>query len=297
VQTETPALTETQIVDGLTATLTLSPAVPGINTFDIVVERDGQPLTDAKVEIQFVLPVRDQRTRWHAAEQVGQGLYVWASDEINRVGEWSFLIDVTEANATFTRIAFTHDIAADPITIRPLTPLQAFTLLLVLVALGWIVWPRARAVAKQMDWHPAILMVSAIVVVLSMLALWGASTFIDNQQRQTEELLNPLPAIINPTLPDTASLQRGEALYQEFCAGWESEADFQPLVRQLDVLRDEVLYTIPAEGWRKLSPCTASLTETQTWDVVNYLRTRRVLVGEVTPTPSPTDIPEQAHFD
>jgi copper transport protein len=272
VQDESPALTGTQIVNDVSVSLSVAPGVPGINTFDIVVERDGQPVTDAVVEIQLVLPERDERTRWTAAEQVEQGLYVWASDAIERVGQWSFLVDVTEASGTRTRAAFQWPIAADPTLIRPLSPLQIIALVLVVAAAGWVLWPSAKATAARLDWNPKVVFVAASAIVLSGLVLGIAGQFLADQQSRTEEMLNPLPQIINPTLPDAASLQRGEALYKASCNLWETSTDFTGLLRQLDFLRDDALYRIPVQGWRTIPACTAPLDEMQTWDVVNYLR-------------------------
>jgi len=277
LQTPPDPLIGTQSVSGLTTTLSVAPGVPGINTFDIVVERDGQALTDAQVELQLVQPARDQRTAWNTAEQVEKGLYVWTSDAIQTVGEWDFLIDVTEANSTRTRIAFTWSITPDETLIRPLSPLQAAVLLSVIGIAGWIVWPRARALAAHLNWHPASLLVAGSAIVLTVIIGIVGTRFIEDQQRRTDEMLNPLPQIVNPTLADAASLQRGEALYNQSCIIWQTASDLQILLRQLDSVRDEDLYRIPARGWRNMPACTAALTEAQTWDVVNYLRTRRVI--------------------
>jgi len=279
LQAETPILAGTQVVNDLSISLSVAPGVPGINTFDIVVEREGQPVTDALVEIQLVLPTREERTRWNTAEQVEQGLYVWASDAIEMVGEWSFLVDVTETNNTQTRAAFRWSITADPTLIRPLTPLQGVVLIIVFVVAGWVLWPSVKSAAAHLDWHPKIIFIAASAIVLTGIVLGMGTQFLADQQRRTEEMLNPLPQIINPTLPDAASLKRGEALYQESCSIWQTSADFPILLRQLDFLRDDVLYGIPAQGWRTIPPCAVPLDDMQTWDVVNYLRGLRSLAN------------------
>lgn len=277
IETETPTLTDTQTVEDVSVTLSVAPGVPGINTFDIVVEREGRPITDARVEMQLVQPARDMRTRWNTAEQVEQGLYIWSSDAIQAVGEWRFVLDVTETNGVRTRAAFQWPVTEDPSLIRPLSPLQVIVLGIVLVVVGWVLQPSAKAAAARLDWHPQVVFVAASFIVLTVVVMIFGAQFVADQQRRTEELLNPLPQIINPTLPDASSLQRGEALYQQYCRAWETSSDFTALQRELDFLRDDALYAIPARGWRSLLACTGALDELQTWDVVNYLRSLRTL--------------------
>ena len=72
----------------------------------------------------------------------------------------------------------------------------------------------------------------------------------------------PLPAIVNPVLPDQPSLERGRAAMVVSCPGWADSREFDELVERLPRLRDEELWAAVDEGWRTLPACDAALPDT-----------------------------------
>jgi hypothetical protein len=94
-------------------------------------------------------------------------------------------------------------------------------------------------------------------------------------QAQYDVSQSPPPQIVNPTLPDEASLERGRVLYTEHCAAWSAAdvgRDFALLLERIPRIRDEELFAITREGWQRLSPCTEPLSDAERWDIVNYMR-------------------------
>jgi putative copper export protein/methionine-rich copper-binding protein CopC len=275
-----PALTGTQTVAGLAVSITLSPGAPGINTLDVVLSQDGQPVT-APVEVQWASPAQDSRTRWLPADPVAGGLYTLAADAINTPGTWWLLVDVNPGDpAGFRRAFFALEIAPEAAVLSsrpPSLPALAALALVVLAAIR-LLRPLLRWLAARLNLHPASLLIGGGAIAISVALLAVAVIGVQQEQVRFQQALRPPPARLNPVPPDAASLARGEALYQAHCLIWQTARDFQPLLRSLDTLRDEDLYALPAAGWRSVPPCTRPLTEAQTWDVVNFLRTRRVLL-------------------
>ena len=103
-EVETPQVTLT--AGDFVVTLAIIPGGPGVNTYDILLSRAGEAATDAQVYLQLVHPQRDIRSPWHLAEQVEDGLYVAAGDDIDEAGAWWTLIEVVSAGSEETRLAY-----------------------------------------------------------------------------------------------------------------------------------------------------------------------------------------------
>lgn len=261
---------------GLIVTMNISPGGPGINTVDVIISRDGQPLENAVVRLSHANPARDWRSPWQILEPVEGGLYVTVGDEINRTGRWWTLLEIIEAGSEGQRLVFDWDItgAAAVIQTRSPGPANLIALGLVVLALGWAAYPAARGLYHQLDLRPASLMVAAGVTVLTAVALVVGFILIQETRQRYEESLNPPPQIVNSVLPTQASLDRGETLYEQRCIGWQANArDFAALRSALPRLRDEGLYQATLNGWRGLPPCEGEMSLFQRWDVVNFLRT------------------------
>lgn len=261
---------------GLIVTMNISPGGPGINTVDVIISRDGQPVDDAAVRLSHANPVRDWRSPWQALEPVEGGLYVTVGDEINRTGRWWTLLEITELGNEARRLVFDWDITGEAAVIqtRPPGPANLIALGLVTLALGWAAYPAARGFYHQLDLRPASVLVAGGVTVLTAAALVVGFILIQETRQRYEDNLNPPPQIINSVLPTQASLERGQMLYEQHCIGWQANArDFAALRSALPRLRDEDLFGATLDGWRGLPPCEGELSLFQRWDVVNFLRT------------------------
>lgn len=266
-----PPPTLSQTMGDLTVTAAISPGGPGVNSYDILITRDGQAVDNLDVHVQMVSPARDWRGDWLPAEPAGDGLYVSTGDDINREGGWWMLVSVEGQ-----RFAFDWNIEQDPALLATLTPgiLNVLALVVVLVALGYAAAPRVRRFYARLDLRPATVAVAVGSIVATVgiviLALWGMA----ESQAQYEAQLNPIPKVVNTVLPDADSLARGGALYAEYCAAWEAERGaLNNLLRAMSRLRDEDLYSVVQSGGRELPACDAALTDAERWHIVNYLRT------------------------
>ncbi|MBI5666921.1 MAG: CopD family protein [Chloroflexi bacterium] len=261
-----PPPTGTQTVGDTHVTLTMTPGGPGVNTYDVTVTRGGQPVENAAVRLRLANPARDWRGAWETAESAGGGLYVAANADIDRAGDWWALVNVDN-----TRAAFAWTISDDAAVPQWRNPglLNLLALAGVIVALAWAVYPLARRVYRRLDLNPANVTIAIGAVVATTLFIVIGVVVIQTTQAQYDATLNPLPAVVNPVLPDTASLERGQALFKASC-GWQG-SDWMALVERLPRTRDEALYAAVRDGWRTLPPC-AGLDDRQRWDVMNYVR-------------------------
>ncbi len=276
IQAAAEAPQASQLVADYRISLALLPGGPGVNTADIVIERAGQPVDDARVHVQMVDPARDRRSDWQLAEAVDIGLYVTASDAIDRAGNWWSLVDISAANGATIRAAFAWDIseaAAIQVSRPPELP-HLLSLLGIAGLLAYVAFPQARRliVALRLSFASALIALGALVI--SGAVMLGGALMIAQQQREYERTLNPPPAIVNDTLPNADSLARGKTLLAYQCADWQEQPDdFAALVKRLHSARDDFLYAAVRDGWRGLPACEGELTEKQLWHIVNYLRT------------------------
>lgn len=271
---ETPSATQT--VGDYTITNAVIPGGLGVNTYDTVVSREDESATDVQVYLQMVNPNIDKRSNWYITEQVENGLYVTAGDDITEIGTWWTLIDIVDANGDLTRTAFIWDITNDATVLQSREPqfIHVITLLILTGFLLYLAYPHIRRFYIKLDVTPLIGLIAIGTIVGSIALMVFGAKLIENQQQVYQESLNPPPVVINSILPDENSLQRGKALYTEYCLVWQSESDdFRVLRNQLDDLRDDILYNITVDGWRDLPSCEGELSNTQRWDIINYFRT------------------------
>ena len=277
LQGDVTSPTQTQSVAGLEVTASLYPGGPGVNTVDVQVSRDGRALNEAFVIVQFVDPQRDRRSDWIVAEPLGSGLYVLASDIIDRDGQWTMPVNVTVESDT-SRIVFQWQIDADAAVIRS-QPASLLTILAGLgcaIACGVVLLEPWRRLYARLDLSAQSLIVAFGVTMITLVVMAIAWQLIERQQAEIELTLNPLPTVLNDVLPDEASVAQGERLFSQRCVGWGDTTSYDDLLRQLDTLRDDRLYEIAQTGWRSLPPCTATtqttMTQTERWHIVNFWR-------------------------
>lgn len=276
LQTTVETPTSTQSVGEYTITSAVIPGGPGVNTYDTVVTRDEESVTDATVYLQMINPATAKRSMWYVTEQVENGLYVAAGDDIEATGLWWTLIDIIDADDNMTRVAFTWDISDEATVLQSRDPqlIHILVLLILTTLLLRIVYPTIQQLYHKLDVTPVTGFIAVGVIVGSIALMVFGAQVISDQQRIYEETLNPPPEFTNPVLPDSDSLARGETLYAEYCLVWQGESsDFRALRNQLDDVRDDFLYNVTLEGWRDLLPCQADLFDTERWDIVNYFRT------------------------
>ncbi len=273
-----PLLTQTttpppaaQTLDGLTVSASVTPGGTGVNSYDVVLTRDGVPVEDADVRLQWVDPSLDQRGGWHAAEPAGDGLYVATGDDIDRTGDWWLLIEVGGAQ----RFAFDWNIVPDTSAAQASSPnaVNVLALAAVLTALVYAVRQRLTRFYRRLDLRPATVTVALVALLVMVGILVGTALSIQSSEAQYEAAANPTPQVVNPALPDVESLAHGAQVYETACAAWSAQPnEVQNLARRMPDLRDEALYTLIESGWRALPACQAGLSEAQRWDLVNYLR-------------------------
>jgi copper transport protein len=262
------AATATQTIGDWNVTMTITPGGPGINTYDVLLESGDASPPD--VRLQVVHPALDRRSAWLEAEPVEGGLYASVGDEIDRAGIWWTLVDIGGARAAFE---WNISEAAPVVQARDPGLLNVLALGGVAAAIGLVVYPFARQFYYRLDLSPgSVALALGATATTALFVIVGVIT-IQNTQAQYEAALYPTPQVVNTVLPDAASLERGRALFDTYCATWQNfSGDLNALIERLPRTRDEELYAAVREGWRGLPPCAGTLSDEQVWDVVNYVR-------------------------
>jgi copper transport protein len=261
-------------VGDLGITMTLSPGGPGVNTYDAVITRSGKPLTGATVRLQLMNPARGLPGEWKPAEEAEDGVYVAAGDDINQPGIWWGLADITGKDGVTTRGAFTWDISQDAAVLqsRPPNILNILALGGVLLAIGWVLYPWGQRLYHRLDLRPTTVAVAGGSVAFTIFFVFLGIYMIQDTQARYEATISPPPSIVNPTLPDEASLERGQMFFATACATWDGSTALNRLRERLPRLRDDELYNVVQNGGSNLPACNR-LSDNQRWDVVNYVRT------------------------
>lgn len=273
-----PAPTAAQSADGYTLTQTITPGGPGVNSYDLLISRDGQPVENVEVEVRQVSPSSEVRGEAQAADPVDAGLYVAADAVIDQPGHWWTLIDIRTPDGEVTHTAFEWDIRAEASVIQSRPPLIQHWLAMLIVA-GVVVWmalPALRRGVRRLDLSPTMVGIAIGAVLLLIVMMVFGTVLWQEQERQYLLTVNPLPVVVNTQLPTAASVANGEVLFNQHCAAWtapETASSLSGFKVQLDRLRDDTLFAITRDGGRGLPACTGDLDTAQRWDLVNYIRT------------------------
>lgn len=268
-----PAPTATAAVGGQQITLTLSPGGPGVNSTDIYVQQAGQPAGGQTVSVRITDPARDWRGAWHPADPAGDGLYVAANADLDRAGPWLALVDVREGDQ-LARAAFPLEVSEDAALqlTRPPTFGNLLALAAVALVVAYVLWPLLRRGWRKLDRSPLALGLAAGAAALAVVIVLGGLWLSGQSDAVFQAYNSPLPSVVNPVLPDQASLERGRAALAASCPGWVDSREFGELVERLPRLRDEELWAAVNDGWRTLPACDAALTDAARWDIVNTVR-------------------------
>ena len=273
IQTDIQSPSATQIINDITVNMSITPGGTGVNTFDIQLSRDDNPIINADVRVLNNSPAQDRRGDNHTAEPIDDGLYVSAGAEINQGGVWWSLVDVMIGDETH-RVAFAWEINPDAGVIISLPPT-----LIQLLALGWVMGavmfalsPIIRSRIHKMGLNTFTVSAGIAAIILTGIALVVGWRVMENTQQQYLQTLNPPPVVVNSNLPTSESLSRGEALFAVHCVTWQDARDFRELIDRLNRTRDEALYSALIDGWRNLPACGRDVSPQERWDMVNYVR-------------------------
>lgn len=261
-------------IDGLAVQLAVDPNAAGENSYEAILTRDGNPVEGATVRLQWAYPALDQRTDPIRLEDSGGGSYLSGGAELVRGGGWRAILDITEAgSAAPIRAAFAWDVLSEapptnPRTANWLNWLSAAAILGILGA--WLIPPSARGVGS-LRWKRETILIATVSSLIAVVLLGGGVVLIANSSTRIEALRNPAPEVVNPTLPDSESLIRGQSVFERECLTCHAPGSNTPLRQsRIDFLRDEELYTIIVHGQDNIP--AVPLTDAERWDVINYLR-------------------------
>ncbi len=253
--------------------LLLAPGGPGVNTYDVVVQRDGVPVDGLSAWIRMIDPALDHRSAWLPADGLEDGLYSNAGAEITRAGEWLAIVEI-EDGGEMLRAVFPvtiHEEAAVAQS-QPPTALNLLAMLILLGVVGFALYPLIRRGIQKLDFSP-------VIVVTAILAVFGGAVVVavgiaaaESATVQFSLLTDPPPQVLNTVLPDQASLERGRALLES--CDWEETTQWVELTRRLPRLRDETIYFATLGEWDGLPACDSQLSDDERWDLVNYVRSR-----------------------
>lgn len=271
--TTAPPLAQVTEVEGYTVGLTASPGGPGFNTFDLSIERGGEPV-EAAVMMQLSRPDLDQRAARTPLDRLDAGAYETANLDLSAPGLWWLAADITPADgAPPFRSAFALDVRQEnavPLTI-PLTALQAAALVVATLGVGYAASRPSRAAYRRLGLTPQGGLVVAGALVGSVAAFIVGLAVVAQTSQDYSATVISAPEVINPTLPTQESVTRGAALLADACGWSDGQPGWSDLQTRLPRTRDDELYAFTGSGFRGLPSCDG-LDDPQRWDVVNALR-------------------------
>jgi mono/diheme cytochrome c family protein len=265
------------------AVLAVSPGNVGLNAFDAYLrDSGGRPITDAeKVSLIFSSLTMNMGQTEAVAQSAGGGHYVVQGGYLSMSGDWRADLLVRRPGRDDVRIPLTLHPAVMtaygpvPEPTRSIPSGAIIGIEVVVAGLIPILGARRLGRTRRSAGY------GAIVVGLVLVAAGGwlfSSAFLDQ---------SALP-VTNPVAADQASLSRGQQVYQANCSvchGAQGLGDGPAaggLQRPPANLRlhltmghtDSQLYEYISGGIPPSMPAWKDrLTEQQTWDVINYIRT------------------------
>lgn len=280
-------------VDDLTIEVTLTPALVGNNTFDIlIIDEAGNPVADIdEVTLRFTFLGQSIGSAEAFAEPVTAGLFRVEGSYISLIGTWQVEVSVQRPDAFDTFAAYRLEAGVGgnirPVQsgVRPLESAAKFMTLTggggtgALLVLFAIFWGIIAVKAAKNEWQLIPLL------AISLIAFWlGASqllTFFN-------EDFTPAKFATNPILPDVESIAIGQGLFEENCVqchGREGRGD-GPVAASLNpppadfasghtaTHPDGDLFYWILNGIEDtdMPAWDAKLDDEQVWHLVNYVR-------------------------
>jgi putative copper export protein len=277
--------TQTLSVDGMQIRLSVDPGVVGSNSYEVLVWRDGKPVTDAQVRMRVVYPPLDRRSNLLTLDNLGDGTYFGASPDLTRSGDWQVQIDVSTENDSIAapiRAAFRWPILTDVTdnNIRQPTMLNWLSLTATIVVLIVWLWPGTVGTVRSLRLQVESVVVGIVTLVITVVLIVMGTWLVNDAGQRTEALRNATPGVVNPTVADADSINTGKQIYDTKCSGCHGAngagSESQPITSRpadfrsrLVNRRDEDLYGSIPHGDGSLG---IQLSETERWNVINYLR-------------------------
>ncbi len=272
--------------DELPTTLTIDPGRVGPNTFTAVVtEPSGAPAANVqRVQLRFTYLDQDLGQGTRTMQPAGEGRYVVDGSDISVSGRWQVEVAVRRLNREDAIAAYRFDLGVIANDGGAAIPLPSFTssytpvtLALLILGLGIGLWC-LKLSGLPRNLRQGYATASMVVALTSALVLARSTSFAPD-----------LRSLRNPVAPSSASLARGQELYQTAgcaeCHGVAGGGD-GPVGRTLNPRpadfrvhmaaghTDGELFDWVANG----VPGTAmpayrdSLSEEDRWNLINYIR-------------------------
>lgn len=278
-------------VSDLWVHLALEPNSVGANIYEATLTEAGRPLDGAEVWLRLILPSLDRRTRLLPLDELGGGQYGNAGTELSRAGTWVAAVDVIGADRQVRRAAFRWVVPTTPDTSDERQP----TLInwgsaagVVAVLLAWVLppfWRRLRSLKLQRE--GVIIGVVASVATLLLFVLGG--WMLTETAARNDLLRNPPSARANAVFPDSDSINRGQDVFAQSCVSChrpDNATDRLTLQRQINVTNDEQLFRALTNA--EHTSVAEALSDTDRWDVINYLRSAAFATPEPAPIATPS---------
>lgn len=276
-------------VDDLHVTFAIDPGASGANSYEVTVTdaHSAQPLDGAFVRLSAVYPALDTRPIPITLDSAGDGTYVGAGDELDRAGDWQVLLDINPKDKTeATRAAFVWSVpdAAPDLTVRQPSLLNWLALGSILAVIGVRTLPGAVRLGRTLHISRDGVVIALVALVGTLVLTVLGNAVLSDAARRSDALRNPPPAVVNPILADAGSLAAGKAIYVSQCAachlpeGSVTSIDtaktlpFAGLMNRVAARKDAELYQVIRAGMGQMPPPDPPLTETDVWNVINYLR-------------------------
>jgi len=280
------SLTQYNTQGDLTAALRIAPNIPGRNTYTLKVTQANKPLSAlAGARIQFVLPEHDVRTPWVNLTADANGVYMGSSIDLSAIGSWQAVLDVVpDAQSNAVRFVIPWTINSGQTGIDPTQPRTGNLIAVALLSTGIVIllWPLVLGQLQKRFKQRTQFVVIGLLVILAVPVLISMS--IGSLGMTMSSSGNKL---VNPNPPDTTSIVKGQAIFQQICAGCHGAQGLgdganaslmavQPanLQNHVGLHSDADLYTMVMNGYGAMpASIGGSLTADQRWNVINYLRT------------------------
>jgi copper transport protein len=280
--------------DDLDVSLTIDPARSGASMYSVRLSQNGQPVADAKeVALRFTYLTRGLGSAEAQTTATNDGAYTANGAYLSLPGEWQISTAVRRPDAFDVFADYRVRVNLDG-QIEPLGQEGPIDALLKWLSIYGMLFGGIVAVSIGAAWlfiawkaadHPAAL---AVLIIPAIIAIpIGVVSIVTFSREATPGL-----TLTNPFLPDEASLQIGQGVFEKHCAvchggqgrGNGPAAATLPIKPpdygngHLDIHTDgDVFYWIQ-NGISQGSPMPAfkdQLTDEEIWHAVNYVRRLR----------------------
>lgn len=269
-----PAITQAGAADDLSIDLRIEPGSVGLNVFTVTITSDGEPVDDAsQVELKFT-PASNLAPSTLEMPGRGGGQYIAKAANLSQAVRWQVQVAVRRPDHFDAFANFKVNLGGEPASSFPWGRVAGG--LLLLSGLGLSLAVRQLTVS---GWQ------RHLVGTASALALAAAGVWV---------LFNPPPpplsSLVNPIAPNGQSLAAGQAVYQTNCVPCHGESGkgdgplgltLNPRPADLSyhatpgVHSDGQLFGWISHGYpgSAMPAFEGSLSETDRWNLVNYIRT------------------------